>query len=197
MKPAIDLCWVCQKNASAAKRALTEDAEVRSAVSEATIKHIQTFKLERPVYTAVCEETKRALLLTSALGEHPAIHGIARCIILGPKKLLHDDVPPMAGAHWAAYKDHALFFWIWWVTPNLVVIGVSHGSEKVLKNQGVDSLGLWRKLLRIRPEETLPSFAEMKEISFLLLCSPQDSVRSENGTCTMRSESLLLQKSKT
>ena len=39
MKPATELCWVCQKNASAAKRALTEDAEVRSAVSEATIKH--------------------------------------------------------------------------------------------------------------------------------------------------------------
>ncbi|KAK3737672.1 hypothetical protein RRG08_066359 [Elysia crispata] len=71
MKPATDLCWVCQKNASGAKRALTEDAEVRSAVSEATIKHIQTFKLERSVYTAVCEETKRALLPTSALGEHP------------------------------------------------------------------------------------------------------------------------------
>ena len=71
MKPATDLCWLCQKNASAAKRALTEPAEVRSAVSMATIKHIEKFKLERSVYTAVCEETKRALLPTSALGEHP------------------------------------------------------------------------------------------------------------------------------
>ena len=47
-------------------------------------------------------------------------------------------------------------------------------------------------------EEVIQNFCwfNLLQISSLLLCSPQDSVRSENGTCTMRSESLLLQKSK-
>ncbi|RUS74333.1 hypothetical protein EGW08_017903, partial [Elysia chlorotica] len=71
MKPATHLCWQCQKGASAVMRSLSQPVDVRAKAIRDMQDHIDSFKLERSVYTAIIEETKRSITPTSALGVHP------------------------------------------------------------------------------------------------------------------------------
>lgn len=74
MKPATDLCWMCQQGASKIKRCSEKgnnDDEKAAAISEYS-EHLAKARQERSVYTAACESSKRTLSVDEKLDHHPA-----------------------------------------------------------------------------------------------------------------------------
>ena len=79
MRPATDLCWVCQQGASRLNRknpknpksSSLEDCEEETAAAlSAYSEHHAKARQERSVYTAVCESSKRTLSVGEKLCHH-------------------------------------------------------------------------------------------------------------------------------